>query len=47
VAVSGYQFDVEELARIELDARKEYQSGCRAVVCYGGEDVFVGEIRVR
>jgi hypothetical protein len=44
VAVSCYEFDVEELARVELDAGKEDESGGGVVLGDDGEDVLSGEV---
>lgn len=44
VAVSGYQLDVEELARVELDTRQEHKSSRGVVLRDDGEYVFGGKV---
>jgi len=44
VAVPCYEFDVEELARVELYAGQENEGGGGSVLRDGGEDVRGGEV---
>jgi hypothetical protein len=44
MAVPRYEFNIEELARVELDAREEDEGGRSSMLRDDGEDVFSRKI---